>query len=41
MCYNIVGGCMINKKWDIVLKDELQKKYFKKLGIFVKNHKSF
>ncbi len=37
MCYNIVGGCMINKKWDIVLKDELQKEYFKKLGIFVKN----
>ena len=28
---------MINKKWDIVLKDELNKEYFKKLGIFVKN----
>ena len=27
---------MINKKWDIVLKDELKKEYFKKLGIFVK-----
>ena len=28
---------MINKKWDVVLKDELKKDYFKKLGIFVKN----
>ena len=28
---------MINKKWDIVLNDELKKDYFKKLGIFVKN----
>lgn len=28
---------MINKKWDIILKDELRKPYFKKLGIFVKN----
>ena len=28
---------MINKKWDIVLKDEFEKEYFKKLGIFVKN----
>ena len=28
---------MINKKWDIVLKDEMQKDYFKKLGSFVKN----
>jgi len=28
---------MINKKWDIVLKDEFQKEYFKNLGIFVKN----
>ena len=37
MCYNINGGSMINKKWDIVLKDELEKDYFKKLGIFVKN----
>ena len=27
---------MINKKWDIVLKDEFKKEYFKKLGIFVK-----
>jgi len=27
---------MINKKWDIVLKDEFRKDYFKKLGIFVK-----
>ena len=27
---------MINKKWDIVLKEELKKEYFKKLGIFVK-----
>lgn len=28
---------MINKKWDIVLKDEFNKEYFKKLGVFVKN----
>ncbi len=28
---------MINKKWDIVLKDEMKKDYFKNLGIFVKN----
>lgn len=28
---------MINKKWDIVLKDELKKDYFKKLGIFVRS----
>lgn len=28
---------MINKKWDIVLKDEMKQEYFKKLGIFVKN----
>ena len=28
---------MINKNWDIVLKDEIEKDYFKKLGIFVKN----
>lgn len=27
---------MINKKWDIVLKDEFKKEYFKELGIFVK-----
>ncbi|MBQ9071959.1 MAG: uracil-DNA glycosylase [Bacilli bacterium] len=28
---------MINKKWDIVLKDEFKKDYFRNLGIFVKN----
>ena len=28
---------MINKKWDIILKDEMNKDYFKDLGIFVKN----
>ena len=28
---------MINKKWDIVLKEEFQKDYFKKLGMFVKS----
>ena len=28
---------MINKKWDIVLRDEFKKEYFKELGIFVKN----
>lgn len=28
---------MINKKWDIVLKEEMKKPYFKELGIFVKN----
>lgn len=28
---------MINKKWDIVLKEEMKKEYFKNLGIFVKN----
>ena len=28
---------MINKKWDIVLKEEMQKPYFRELGIFVKN----
>ena len=28
---------MINKKWDIVLKDEFKKEYFKNLGIYVKN----
>lgn len=28
---------MINKKWDIVLKDEFKKDYFKKLGMFVKS----
>lgn len=28
---------MINKKWDVVLKDEFKKEYFKNLGIFVKS----
>ncbi len=28
---------MINKKWDIILEEELKKDYFKELGIFVKN----
>ena len=28
---------MINKKWDIILKDEMKKDYFRKLGIFVKS----
>ena len=28
---------MINKKWDIILKDEFKKDYFKKLGVFVKS----
>lgn len=28
---------MINKKWDLLLKQEFQKPYFKKLGIFVKS----
>lgn len=28
---------MINKSWDIVLKDEYKKDYFRNLGIFVKN----
>lgn len=28
---------MINKKWDVVLKEEIQQEYFKNLGIFVKN----
>ena len=37
MCYNIVGGSMINKKWDIVLDQEMKKEYFKNLGLFVKN----
>ena len=27
---------MINKKWDVVLKDEFKKDYFRNLGIFVK-----
>lgn len=28
---------MINNKWDIILKEEMKKEYFKKLGIFVKD----
>lgn len=28
---------MINKKWDIILKEEFEKEYFKQLGIFIKN----
>ena len=28
---------MINKKWDIVLKDEMKQPYFRELGTFVKN----
>lgn len=28
---------MINKKWDVVLNEEMKKDYFKDLGIFVKN----
>ncbi len=28
---------MINKKWDILLQEEMKKDYFKNLGIFVKN----
>ncbi len=28
---------MINKNWDIVLKDEFKKEYFRNLGIFVKS----
>lgn len=28
---------MINKKWDVILKDEFSKDYFKELGGFVKN----
>lgn len=31
---------MINKKWDIVLKDEFSKDYFRKLGCFVKSEYS-
>ncbi len=31
---------MINKKWDLLLKDEMKKDYFKELGIFVKNEYS-
>lgn len=28
---------MINKNWDIVLKEEFSKQYFRQLGVFVKN----
>ena len=28
---------MINKKWDVILKDEFKKDYFRNLGIFVKS----
>ena len=28
---------IINKNWDIILKDEMKKEYFKNLGVFVKN----
>lgn len=28
---------MINKKWDVVLKHEMEKEYFRNLGIFVKS----
>lgn len=28
---------MINKKWDILLKEEMKKDYFKNLGIFIKS----
>ena len=28
---------MINKKWDIILKDEFNKDYYKNLGLFVKS----
>lgn len=28
---------MINKKWDVILKEEFKKDYFKKLGLFVKS----
>lgn len=33
----MVGDDMIQKKWDIVLNDEYNKDYFKKLGKIVKN----
>jgi len=32
-----MGGNMINKKWDLILKDEVKKEYFRNLGIFVKS----
>lgn len=28
---------MINKKWDVILKEDFESQYFEKLGIFVKN----
>ena len=28
---------LINKDWDIVLKDEFKKSYFRDLGCFIKN----
>lgn len=28
---------MINKKWDLVLSEEFNKKYFRELGVFIKN----
>ena len=28
---------IFNEKWDLILKEELTKEYFKKLGTFVKN----
>ena len=28
---------MINKKWDVILKEDFESPYFEKLGIFVKN----
>lgn len=31
---------MINKKWDVILKDEFKKDYFRKLGTFVKHEYS-
>lgn len=31
---------MINNKWDIILKDEIKKSYFRELGSFVKNEYS-
>lgn len=33
---NREGESMINKKWDVVLADEMKKDYFRKLGTFVK-----
>jgi uracil-DNA glycosylase len=31
---------MLNKKWDIILKDEFKKEYFKELGTFIKREYS-